>query len=200
MDIGELFEHPGDPALLTPEQRIIFAALDCIIESGLEGATVRAIAAKAGLNAAAVNYYYRTKDRLVETALRSAWGHVSEDIDKILASEADRRTRVGLATSYLVEGAYRYPKLIRAIIGEHPTLRLEAATYMKTILGRLDDRDVRPAADLGSLLLIAFSVLLGFAADAVSLVMGLDLGAPETRRLLAAELAALLYGPFEEPR
>ena len=197
MDVNELFARPEDPSLLSPEERIVLATLDCIGEFGLEGATVRAIAAKAELNPASINYYFRSKERLVEEALRGAWSHVATDIDRIIAGGGDARSRVGLATSFLVEGSWRHPRLIRAIIVEHPALRLEAAAFLRDIFARLRELGSSGRDEgIGAVLLIAFAVLLGFAPDAVSLVTRLDLADSAARAALAEELADLLFGPF----
>ena len=53
----------------TVRDRIILATVNCIERDGLEAVTVRAIAKEAGVNTAAVNYYFGTKDRLIEAAL-----------------------------------------------------------------------------------------------------------------------------------
>ena len=199
MNVNEFFARPDDSSLLAPEQRIILATLDSIAEFGLEGTTVRVIAAKAGLNPAAVNYYFRSKDRLVEEALRGAWTHVSEDIDRIIAARVGGRETMRTATAFLIEGAWRYPKLIRAIIVEHPVLRLEVATYLKEIFTRVARQSGSTKdGELGSVLLIAFAVLLGFATDAVSLLTGLDLGEIESRSRLSESLAELLFGPVDD--
>jgi AcrR family transcriptional regulator len=199
MNINEFFTRPEDGSLLAPERRIVLAALDSIAEFGLEGTTVRVIAARAGLNPAAVNYYFRSKDRLVEEALRGAWVHVSEDIDRIIAARVGGRETMRTATAFLIEGAWRYPKLIRAIVVEHPVLRLEAATYLKDIFKRVADQSGSSRdSELGSVLLIAFAVLLGFATDAVSLVTGFDLNESEDRGRLSESLAELLFGPVDD--
>ena len=84
-----------------------------------------------------------------------------------------------------------------AIIVEHPVLRLEAAAYFKAIFARLKERSGSGKdTDLGSTLLLAFTVLIGFAPDAVSLILDIDLGDPGARKRLSADRSDLLYGPF----
>jgi AcrR family transcriptional regulator len=207
MDIEELFKRSEDPQEMTPERRILVATLDCIAEQGLEGATVRVIAAKAGLNAAAVNYYYRTKERLVEAALRSAWTHVSEDIDRIAATAKDGREGFEMTVSYLIEGAYKYPAIIRAIIVEHPSLRVEAGDFFKRLFEGLYAK-ANPAGaslpsgqaggpGLGTALLLALAAFIGLAPETLSALSGRDLGDPAARRTLAAEVTPRI---FPEPR
>ena len=182
---------------MTPERRILVATLDCIAETGLEKATVRAIAAKAGLNAAAVNYYYRSKERLVEAALRSAWTHVSEDIDRIVDATGGGKEGLETAVSFLIEGAYKYPAIIRAIVVEHPGLRAEAAAFFKRLFeglyARPDPGKAPGDPGLGTALLLALAAFIGLAPEALATLTGRDPGDPAARRELAAEIAPRIF-------
>jgi AcrR family transcriptional regulator len=193
MDIDDLFASFEKSSEMTPERRILLATLGCIGEVGLEATTVRAIAAKAGLNPAAVNYYYRSKDRLIEEALHGIWVHVSDDIQSIIEGEKDPHTAAETIAQYLVEGSWRYPRIIRAIIDEHPKLRLEAATYFKGLFSSLSKRcgsDTDPG--LGAAFLLSFAIMLGYGRDVFCLLTGRDLSDREARQRLATELAAKL--------
>ena len=112
MELQELLTEHADISRYPPERRILIAALDCIRDLGLEGATVRAIAARAGLNPASINYYYRSKDRVIEEALRGAWTHVADDIDLIIRKTRDPDAASGMAVRYLLEGSLGSPKVI----------------------------------------------------------------------------------------
>src|SRR5713101_107359 len=52
--------------------RVLEAAGQVFADKGFEGATVREICQKAGVNIAAVNYYFRDKERLYIEAVKSA--------------------------------------------------------------------------------------------------------------------------------
>ncbi|GAB3815398.1 TetR family transcriptional regulator C-terminal domain-containing protein [Kribbella italica] len=71
---------------MTGEQRrgahVLDAVLDVIAERGLEAATMRTVAAAAGISLAQVQYYFRSKDELVASAFR----HVTERFDEKLAT------------------------------------------------------------------------------------------------------------------
>ena len=54
---------------ISVEEKIIRATIDCIEEFGIVGATTRRIAKSAEVNIAAINYYFRSKDRLIEIGL-----------------------------------------------------------------------------------------------------------------------------------
>jgi len=51
------------------QEKIFLATLACIEREGIDGLTVRTIAREAGVNTAAINYYFGTKDKLVEQVL-----------------------------------------------------------------------------------------------------------------------------------
>lgn len=57
---------PGD----NPRQRLLEAAGEIFAEKGFKGATVREIIDRAGVNIAAVNYYFRDKERLYIEAVK----------------------------------------------------------------------------------------------------------------------------------
>ncbi|MBO9112435.1 MULTISPECIES: TetR family transcriptional regulator C-terminal domain-containing protein [Rhizobium/Agrobacterium group] len=52
-------------------QELIEATLDCIAEAGLEGATVRQIALRAGVTAGLLRHYFESKEEMVAEAYRS---------------------------------------------------------------------------------------------------------------------------------
>jgi AcrR family transcriptional regulator len=54
-------------------RQILWAAIACVAEAGIEGATVKTIARRAGVSTGAIAYYFRDKNDLMEQAL--AFGH-----------------------------------------------------------------------------------------------------------------------------
>jgi AcrR family transcriptional regulator len=96
------------------EQKIIEAAIACVEEFGLKGATNRRIAEKAGVNLAAINYYFRSKDNLIdkmmETTLHNAFDW--EDVDKLPGGSA--KERCTSVFEELIAGACAYPGITRA--------------------------------------------------------------------------------------
>jgi AcrR family transcriptional regulator len=63
--IGELSDNAHDPA---PPERIVLATIGCVERYGVTGTTVRRIAEEAGVNIAAINYYFGSKEKLLGTA------------------------------------------------------------------------------------------------------------------------------------
>jgi AcrR family transcriptional regulator len=61
---------PTEPS--GPRERLLDAAGEVFAERGFDGATIREITKQAGVNLAAVNYYFRDKDELYAATLRHA--------------------------------------------------------------------------------------------------------------------------------
>jgi AcrR family transcriptional regulator len=59
-------ELPAGLGELPPEDRIVMTTIFCLEKFGVTGTTVRRIADAAGVNVAAINYYFGSKDRLLE--------------------------------------------------------------------------------------------------------------------------------------
>ena len=104
--------------------RILGAAVAVIEREGADRATVRAIAAEAGVNVAAINYHYRSKEELMEAAVVSTWNHAVEDMRKFLAvGPGAIREGVEALVLYALRGGRWFPKVPRAHLlgaGEGP--------------------------------------------------------------------------------
>ncbi len=93
---------------------ILEAAIMTIERYGIQHVTTRLIAEAAGVNNAALHYYYGTKEQLVEAALAQSVRHMGEDLDEILSRPDPLRERLREALAYLTGGAVRYPNIVRA--------------------------------------------------------------------------------------
>lgn len=96
------------------KQQILEATITAIEKFGVQNITTRIIAQEAGVNNAALHYYYGTKERLVAEALALTLDHMMEDTDAILSGAGDLRQRLRALFEYIVAGVIRYPNLIRA--------------------------------------------------------------------------------------
>jgi AcrR family transcriptional regulator len=96
------------------KQHILEATINAIETHGLPGLTTRLIAAQAGVNNAALHYYYGTKEALVEAALTLSLDHMLADADEILGRPVSVRDRLRALYAYLIDGTYKFPNLIRA--------------------------------------------------------------------------------------
>ena len=96
------------------EQRIVEAAISCIEEYGIGSLTIRKIASKADVNTAAINYYFRSKeqliDRVIEVTLRNAFDWSDLAHTDTLAP----REQLFAILDHLTAGAQQYPHITRA--------------------------------------------------------------------------------------
>ena len=53
------------------KQKIIMTAIECIESEGLQGVTIRKIADQAGVNVAAINYHFGSKEQLFKIVMNS---------------------------------------------------------------------------------------------------------------------------------
>lgn len=102
-----------------PRERIVQATLDGIDRVGVSGLTVRGIAEGAGVNNAAINYYFGSKDRLLEEALSRAartelWGTLDELAALIEDNRGDVRSGLEEYLSEFLPMLLRRPRRLAA--------------------------------------------------------------------------------------
>jgi AcrR family transcriptional regulator len=68
-------------------QDLIEATLDCVAERGLEGATVRAIARRAGVTGGLIRHYFPSKEELLQATYATIVGRMTEQAKAALAME-----------------------------------------------------------------------------------------------------------------
>jgi len=98
-------------------EKIITATLDCIGRDGVPSLTIRKIAKEAGVNSAAINYYFGTKEKLVDTALSQSLDEMAGLPEEILNDASlDPRTRLQKFFMAIMEGIFNYPGITTAHI------------------------------------------------------------------------------------
>jgi AcrR family transcriptional regulator len=113
-------------------EKIILATIDCIEKHGIQNVTIRSIAKQAGVNSAAINYYFRTKENLMNEVMKSTGQHSIKDLEDLLKSEDSDITAIMMEFFlYLMDGAIRFPNLTKAHL------------YDALMLGRYDGIFVR---------------------------------------------------------
>jgi AcrR family transcriptional regulator len=96
------------------EEKIILAAIDCIDKHGISGTTNRLIAQIAGINSAAINYYFRGKDVLIRRCMETTLKNAFDLSDMPAMPGAGPQERCVAVLLDLVEGGFRYPGITRA--------------------------------------------------------------------------------------
>lgn len=88
----------------TQRRKILEAAIAVFADKGLEGATIRLVGLKAGINSALIYYYFENKQKLFEEAIRMVVGDFLLMLDRHKTKLANARDRVG----FLVNGIFDY--------------------------------------------------------------------------------------------
>jgi len=127
------------------QEAILLATIDCIEEHGIEHLTTRMIAEKAGANIASINYYFRTKEILVNKALEITIIHMLEDvIETIEDTTLPFRQTLKDVFFYLIEGGRKFPGITTAhlysLVVEKDFQSISARSFREAfdrILGRV---------------------------------------------------------------
>ena len=98
----------------TTREYILIAAITAIEKYGVQHVTTRRIAEEAGVNNAALHYYYGTKENLVEQALAMILQRMLDDSAVIFSEHAGYPERLGALFQYLCDVLIKYPNLVRA--------------------------------------------------------------------------------------
>jgi AcrR family transcriptional regulator len=96
------------------ETTIINATIECIEKYGIQGTTNRKIAEMAGVNNAAINYYFRSKDALIRRCMQITLENAFDfkDFENLPGDTA--RQRCTAIFNDLVAGGLNYPGLTRS--------------------------------------------------------------------------------------
>lgn len=99
---------------INTEQRIINAAVECIERYGIQETTNRKIAEIAGVNNAAINYYFRSKDALVQRVMEVTLNNAFDWEDFSKLPYGSPRERCIAVFSDLMTGGINFPGVTRA--------------------------------------------------------------------------------------
>lgn len=103
----KLYEH--EPASLSPVDAILEAATRVIAAHGFEGATIRQVSVAAGVSVGRVQYYFKTRDELVEATNEHVLKQLSTRLESEPIPDLDPLTEVGRR---IVETFVEQPHLI----------------------------------------------------------------------------------------
>lgn len=96
-------------------EKIMTATVACIEKYGIQSLTIRNIAEQAKINIAAINYYFGSKEELLEATFRFTWGNALEDWNEIVnRPDTDTYTMLFDFLMFTIEGVYQYPNLSKA--------------------------------------------------------------------------------------
>ncbi len=180
-------------------ERIVLATIECIEQVGIQATTVRKIALRAEVNTAAINYYFGTKEKLVQTALQQTIETgMSGRLEEVRESGAlGPREQLLEFLVVTMDGVHMWPgmtlaHLFRPLVhGDYdtPSIR-ELNLFLKDLA---DDLQTVTGADRSS---IELSLIQMFSATIFPMLMpegfrsfsGISFADAETRREYATHL------------
>ncbi len=123
---------------MTTEEKIILATISCIEKYGIDKTTIRQIGREAGVNSAAISYYFRNKDALMKRVLDIALNNAF-DMDNFKDSAGlPLSERLTAVMEGMTAGALKFPNLTRAFLSELLTSADEDAPVVKKLHAFLD--------------------------------------------------------------
>jgi AcrR family transcriptional regulator len=121
-------------------ERIILAAIEILERDGTAGITTRRIAAEAGVNSAAVNYYFGSKEELVRRVMEITLSHGYTDWIEVFRDEAVAcPVRLFAVLALMLEGIERNPGLVRAHLFEDGTRNWSRRQFTRILSAFLDE-------------------------------------------------------------
>ena len=187
-------------------ERILIATIACVEREGIDAVTTRAIAREAGVNIAAINYYFQSKDRLVALALERTLDEAfAEPLAALDHLRADARPREALVEllDQLVAGAVEYPRIAFAHLRDPITQQGYDAPVLARLgrfLESLDrglGRSLRPRGRVPRRVALAqlWSVVLmtGLLPGLARETAGVDLRDTRARRTYVRSLVAAFF-------
>lgn len=165
-------------------EKIINATLSIISIEGFQKLTIRKIAAIAGVNIAAVNYHFGSKDLLVNEALKSVTYQMKESF-KLLQDNRQPEEKLRSFMRAYSDAAQRYPAVLQNFISSsmhNHQVRDDYEEYLKNEgftlirrnleeLGAMESESILQIVVVQILSCLSYPVLLG---DRLQPTMGLD--------------------------
>jgi AcrR family transcriptional regulator len=185
--------------------RILQAATTLFAEHGVEGTSIRMIAAKARANQAAVNYHFGSKNELFQAVVRGTLVGMRAVVEAAVASPGTYAERFRRTVRDVVEGLWerrQYVRIVKSTMlhgSPHlaPPLRDELPHNMRMLVEFLEEGMGQGALRRADPRLAAVS-LMGSILHAISVApaiadgMGLDLADADVRAAFAAQHADIL--------
>ena len=114
------------------EQKIFDAATELFLEKGVDRTSVREIAAKAGINLALMNYYFRSKENLFSAIFSQLVKKNSEELIRILNSDLELEEKIRQYVNVYIDMLSKNPLLVSFVMAILHRSR-ERITEMKAI-------------------------------------------------------------------
>lgn len=122
---------------LSTKEKILKVTREIIAEEGFQNITIRKIANKAGVNVAAVNYYFGSKDAVINETLKTVTDELKDTFEFLKNSKEDPRTKLSIFIFNYTDMISKYPDLLKNVINlaiHNKPLegQIEYMTFMQT--------------------------------------------------------------------
>lgn len=122
---------------LSTKEKILKVTREIIAEEGFQNITIRKIANKAGVNVAAVNYYFGSKDAVINETLKTVTDELKDTFEFLKNSKEDPRTKLSIFIFNYTDMILKYPDLLKNVINlaiHNKPLegQIEYMTFMQT--------------------------------------------------------------------
>ncbi|WP_178021901.1 TetR/AcrR family transcriptional regulator [uncultured Paenibacillus sp.] len=120
---------------LTTKQNIIQATLELIKTEGADQVTLRKITAAANVNLALVNYYFGSKDNLINEALKLLLTTFQANFSVLDDTSLKPKDRLKVFILQYVDSVLQYPGLLHEVLGKGRITfdsRQDFTSFMKT--------------------------------------------------------------------
>jgi AcrR family transcriptional regulator len=181
-----------ETAPTTIEMNIINATIECIERYGVQGTTNRKIAEMAGVNNAAINYYFRSKDALIRRCMQITLENAFDFKDFENLPGGTARQRCAAIFNDLILGGLNYPGLTRSHFyellaeGKYDSLAVEKLNkFVEDLAKDMQARgvDLDPQELQLACVQITTTVLMTILAPRLfAAQFGIDIGDEKTRQ------------------
>ncbi len=168
------------------KKKIILAAISCIEREGVESVTTRNVAKEAGVNIAAINYYFGTKEVLLKETFKKTLDHFSRDLETIIAQkDLNVYSMLKVFLIFILQGSIRYPNFMKILLFDNLYQTQYSKEFIEKfnlfmkkaadlIIQSLNDKDDRMA--MASLMQMLLAVLApGFMISITKELFGINL-------------------------
>ncbi|NLB88063.1 MAG: TetR/AcrR family transcriptional regulator, partial [Syntrophomonadaceae bacterium] len=173
---------------LSTKEKILKVTREIIAEEGFQNITIRKIANKAGVNVAAINYYFGSKDAVINESLKTVTDELKVTFEFLKNSKEDPRTKLSIFIVNYSDMILKYPDLLKNVINlaihnKPLELQTEYMNFMQTdgieILKQTIS-EIRPELDEFSIYIKIIHLLSGLSFpflmdNQFKKVMGFDL-------------------------
>lgn len=130
--------------------RILLTTIEILNTHGSEAVTTRRIAESAGVNTAAVNYHFGSRENLLKQAMDMTLSHLFQDWAMILArDELTLPEKVYFFLDYNLEGIARYPGLSRSYMFDRELSGYTRGLFTEKLDEIIDRFSTTPQMKLG---------------------------------------------------